>query len=417
MNKNIVRRTALVMAVALTGCATTQPSTSTAAKPVSTSSQPVAAEQPIAPAQPAPPAQPATAPKPVKQTTAQRKAEEEAARSKVLYQYRDAAKAMREGRYADAKVTLDDALLTIGNIFGKSKDAKRARGYFSPEAKKTFVGEPYERVMANYYRGILYWMDGEPDNARACFKTCQYEDSDAVDSTYKGDYVLADYLDGLASVKLAADGADALARARASAKVSNSLPDYNAKANVVVFWEAGTGPVKMATGKYHEELRFRNGHSDAVAVKITSGGQSVTAPFYDDLTFQATTRGGRIMDHVLANKAVFKGTANTVGNASLITGAALTQNRNTGEAGLALMAFGLFSKAVSSATTPAADTRSWDNLPNLLGFAALELPAGPQPVKVEFLDASGTVLSSKTKDLTATVNSPDKDTVLFVSDR
>ncbi|MEY4385871.1 MAG: hypothetical protein RLY20_1154, partial [Verrucomicrobiota bacterium] len=387
MKQIILRRAALILAVALTGCATTQSGSNTgsSAKPASTSGQPEAPAQPVTPEQPTKPAQPTTAPKSAKQTAAERKAAEEAARSKVLYQYRDAAKAMREGRYSDAKATLDDALLTIGNIFGKSQDAKRARSYFSPEAKKTFVGEPYERVMANYYRGILYWMDGEPDNARACFKTCQYEDSDAVESTYKGDYVLADYLDGLASVKLAADGADALARARASFKSSNSPPDYNVKENVLVFWEAGNGPVKYSTGKYHEELRFRSGRSDAAKVRVSAGEQSITSPFYDDLTFQATTRGGRVMDHVLANKAVFKGTANTVGNASLATGAVLAGNRNTGEAGLALMAFGLLAKATSAATTPAADIRCWDNLPNVLGYASLALPAGAQTLKVEFL--------------------------------
>ena len=58
--------------------------------------------------------------------------------------------------------------------------------------------------MAYYYRAILYWMDGEPDNARACFRTGQLLDSDAENKTYVGDYALLDYLDGLASVKLAA---------------------------------------------------------------------------------------------------------------------------------------------------------------------------------------------------------------------
>ena len=42
------------------------------------------------------------------------------------------------------------------------KSARKARGYFHEESSKGFRGEPYERVMAYYYRGILYWMDGEP---------------------------------------------------------------------------------------------------------------------------------------------------------------------------------------------------------------------------------------------------------------
>ena len=36
---------------------------------------------------------------------------------------------------------------------------------FHPESSKVFIGEPYERAMAYYYRAILYWRDGQPDNA------------------------------------------------------------------------------------------------------------------------------------------------------------------------------------------------------------------------------------------------------------
>src|SRR5687767_8535161 len=76
-------------------------------------------------------------------------------RDKVLLQYRTAAAAMQRGQFDEAKRLLDDAILTISGIIGKDPEARKARGYFSPEARKTFIGEPYERVMAYYYRGIL----------------------------------------------------------------------------------------------------------------------------------------------------------------------------------------------------------------------------------------------------------------------
>src|SRR5437667_2580866 len=100
-------------------------------------------------------------------------------RDRVLWQYRTAAAALRRGQFGDAKQLLDDALLSLGGIYGTDKDAKRARSYFSPESKKTFIGEPYERVMAYYYRGILYWIDGELDNARASFRSGQSLESDS----------------------------------------------------------------------------------------------------------------------------------------------------------------------------------------------------------------------------------------------
>src|SRR5687767_12548594 len=90
------------------------------------------------------------------------------ANGKVLWQYRTGLAALRRWNLPEAKSLLDDALARIGGIYGTDASAKKARGYFSEESKKTFIGEPYERVMAYYYRGILYWMDGEVDNARAC---------------------------------------------------------------------------------------------------------------------------------------------------------------------------------------------------------------------------------------------------------
>src|SRR4051794_1739685 len=66
-------------------------------------------------------------------------------RDKVLWESRTAAAAMRSGHPDQAKPLLDDALLSLGGIYGKDKDARKARSYFREEAKKTFIGEPYER--------------------------------------------------------------------------------------------------------------------------------------------------------------------------------------------------------------------------------------------------------------------------------
>ena len=175
----------------------------------------------------------------------------------MLWQYRLAAAAMRQGNYNLAKQNLDDALLTLGGIYGKDADAKKARSYFHAEAKKTFIGEPYERSMAYIYRGIIYWMDGEPDNARACFRSAEFEDSDAANHQYAGDWVMPEYLDGFITTQLGGDGADAFKRAQADAR-GVKLPPYNPKANALFFIEFGPGPTKFATGQYGEELRFRD---------------------------------------------------------------------------------------------------------------------------------------------------------------
>lgn len=126
------------------------------------------------------------------------------------------------------------------------------------------------------------------------------------------------------------------------------------------------------------------------------------------------------MDHVLANKAVFKGTTDAIGDVGIIGGAILAngghrRNSSADEIGAGLIIAGLISKGFSAATTPEADIRTWDNLPQFISFAALKMSPGEHVVTVEFNDASGSANSKLTK--TITVNVPaDRDKVVFVSD-
>jgi len=347
-------------------------------------------------------------------------------RDKVLWQYRLGLAALRAGRDDEARQRFDDAILTMGGILADRADAQRARSLWSGEERKTFIGEPYERVMAYYYRAILYWRDGEPDNARACFRSGQLLDSVAEEGDYRADYVLLDYLDGLASAKLAADGSDAFARAEKSAR--HPLPAYDPQANVLVFAEWGRGPLKFADGTYGEKLRFSDPPSAATSARLRVDGQTVALAPWDDLYFQATTRGGRVMDYILGNKAVFKGTTDVVGDVSLL-GAVIAHNeaerkRAEGESGrgsdqtaLALAALGAFSKVLSAATVARADIRAWDNLPRYLGFTALRLRAGDHAAAIEYLGADGRVIEADTREFTLHVPAAgDRDTVVFLSE-
>lgn len=340
-------------------------------------------------------------------------------RDRVLWEYRTAAAAMRVGQFDLAKRSLDDALLSLGGNLGTDSEASKARSYFHAEARKTFLGEPYERCMAYMYRGMLYWRDGEPDNARACFRSAALEDAAAEDKKYAADWVLADYLDGLATAKLHGDGSAAFARAQTSAK-GIKLPPYNPQANVLIFVEFGPGPIKFASGQYKEELRFHTPPSPVASALLKISGHDYPIAPSDDVSFQATTRGGRVMDHILGNKAVFKSTTDTVGNVAIIGGlstAAISHDRTAQGVGLGIALAGLVSKAVSAATTPAADIRTWDNLPRYLSFASLPLPPGQHTATFEFRDSAGQVLANFAKTITFDVPADGRDKVLFVSDQ
>jgi hypothetical protein len=350
-------------------------------------------------------------------------------KDRVLYDYRAAASAMRMGEYDNAKTRLDDAIARIGGIITNDADAKRARGLFSAESTKPFIGEPYERVMAYFYRGILYWRDGQPDNARACFRSGQVIDSDPELEHYDSDYVLLDYLDGLASAKLSGDGSDAFARAQAHAGDKLALPSYNPGANVLVFAEYGNGPRKYAAGQHGEMLRFHTEDSPSHSARLVlqDGRRIIPLPAYDDLDYQATTRGGRVMDHILGNKAFFKSSANVAGDVALVGSAiAADQARHrerrgkdgddASAAALGLGVLGVISKVAAAATQTQADTRQWENLPQRLSFAAVKLPPGNYSGKLEFLGREGTVLEHRTQRVTLNVSSEDRDTVVFFSE-
>lgn len=363
-------------------------------------------------------------------------------RDRVLWHYRVGATALRRGDSDEAARQLDDALAQVRGTLSAAGDveAARSRRMFRSEAVKPFVGEPYERVMAAFYRGLLYWRQGEPDNARALFRDGAFIDSDNENREYAGDWVLLDYLDGLATVKLGGDGSEALARARANAK--HPLPDYDPEANVLVVVEFGRGPRKYAAGDYGEQLKFAAEPSRLTGATLTVGGQAVALPAYDDVSFQATTRGGRVMDHILGNKAVFKGGADVVGDAALAAAIIVasddshsrrpppktkeeldqlrTEARERDQAAVVLAAIGIFSKIASAATQSSADTRTWDNLPQYLSFTALNLPPGEHEAELAFQDVSGNTVASRTQTFTISVPPPVDgragDVVIFRSE-
>ena len=364
-------------------------------------------------------------------------------KDRVLWDYRIAAAALRAGQFDEAKARLDDAIARIGGIIANDEAAKKARSYFTAESQKTFIGEPYERVMAFYYRGLLYWRDGQPDNARACFRSAQFIDSAAEQETYRSDYVLLDYLDGLATAKLADDGSDAFARAQKLAK--HDLPPYDPANNVLFFVEFGQGPRKYAAGQYGEQLKFRVQPSRIRSAMLEVAGHTVYFTPWDNLDFQAITRGGRVMDYILGNKAVFKQGTEAVGDLAL-AGAAIAadniykdpprspptrddrrsdnqpaaapeqKNYDAENAAIALGVIGLISKVASAATTPQADTRTWENLPQYLSFSALHLAPGSYPASLQFYDAEGHVVPDLGRHLTVNVGDASRDTVVILSE-
>ncbi|HMZ52512.1 MAG TPA: hypothetical protein PK988_09620, partial [Candidatus Sumerlaeota bacterium] len=93
-----------------------------------------------------------------------------------------------------AKRALDESLLEINAVFGETPEARKARNVFFNEDVKLFKGDPYERSMAFFYRGVLYMQDEDWENARACFRSANLQDSFAEEEQNRADWVIFDYL-------------------------------------------------------------------------------------------------------------------------------------------------------------------------------------------------------------------------------
>ena len=325
-----------------------------------------------------------------------------------------AVHALKLGRHKEARTLLETAMPSAGQILQADVRTRLAQSLFSPENVKGFHGEPHERAMGWFYRGVFFWMDGEPENARACFRTAQLMDALAAQPEHRADWVLLDYLDGFITTKLGRDGTDARARAQTNAG-NTALPAFNPRANVMVFLQFGFGPMKKTGGDVGEMIVYDGGHSRVQAARITVGGQSLIAPVYDNLTFQASTRGNRAMDAILARKAGVKKAGDLVGDIGISGGAILASQPETEEAGVVLLGAGLAGKIVGGSAEPRADTRTWSNLPQHLSFAALQLPAGTHAATIEFLDTNGIALPDRQENISLTVQ-PSRDTVVFVAD-
>lgn len=342
---------------------------------------------------------------------------------KVLWQYITALMHMRAGNYEDARKLFEQALDTVDNRFGKDRSAARARNYLSKEASKTFVGEPYERSMANYYLGILYWMQGGPNQARPCFKNALFEDQYVGDEVYASDYVLCCYLDALGAVKLGQSPDNALEMARSitntiTGPAANPAPlaPLSADANVLVFVEYGLGPLKTSAGDNNEKLVFKAGRPTARYARMEISGAKYELAPSDDVYFQAATRGGRAMDHVNKGKAQFKQGTEVFG-ATAVTGGIIAAAAGADPrvaTGIALAGEGLalFGQAVN----PEADTRCWYNLPQYLSFVPLHLSAGRYTLHVEFLDVNRNRVADGLRSIAVDVGTDSKDTLVFVSE-
>lgn len=305
---------------------------------------------------------------------------EEGDRNAVLNQDRLALAAIETQHYDIAAKALDDAIARIDSIYSDNAAAEAARSKFNEEKVKDFKGEAYERAMTYYYRGLLYLRTGEYDNARAAFLGASLQDKFSENQTYNQDFAVMDYLAGWSSMCMGdtSTASDHMNRAKS---INASLSDIvtNPPKNLAIM-DVGYGPIKVRSGQYNEILQFIDNPANGKTIPhlYSSNTEIGTPVLASDLFYQATTRGGRVVDSINAGKANFKNNAETVakvGEGIAATGLAMSMagNQNGGYVAGGGLLIALVSAGVAAATTPEADARYWENLPKQIYLTSLDV--------------------------------------------
>ncbi len=320
--------------------------------------------------------------------------------------------ALRQGERTAAKRALDESILLIEAIYGDSEQARRARSLWFREESKVFKGDPYERSMTYFYRGVLYMQDHEWDNARACFRSVLFHDSLAEDLQKRSDWVLPHFLIGVCETQMNRPdfAEESFSRAQttylefvSSYRVlessrgvsplpfSASLPIFNETMNVLVLTQHGRAPIKRAAGTYGELLSYApGGGSGSEATVSIDSVVSTGTEYVDSVYYQAATRGGREVDEILNRQASIRGGAEAAGNVAVMGGAVVAahgiSNRDdtTALAGAGVLAAGALMYGLSTLVQPQADTREWASLPDALGVAVIAAEPGSRSLTVSY---------------------------------
>jgi hypothetical protein len=331
---------------------------------------------------------------------------------------------------ARAKEYLLDAYTSIEGFFDPASE-KRAMSLWGAEAEKVYKGEPYEQATLSLLVGLLLLEDGDVDNALACFKNGQISDSDVEEELFKSDYGLLELLEAKCHQmrgeqteydQFVSKAVDSFAKThpflvskRAEILAENLKTEASevekaemleiklmeATENLVSDYSPYYGPLMQPyntllllwMGRSPEMKRIGQYGENRVLVKCPpiethyevqlddSQWHDVIRGFAN-VSYQATTRGGREMDNVLANQAEFKSATHQIGNAFLDAAGDVDDPY----AALALMGIGLISHGIGAATRVQADIRSWETLPDEIALVPIQLTPGAHKVRVDCYD-------------------------------
>ena len=324
--------------------------------------------------------------------------------SQPLYRYEKVSILLLQGKYDEAH----DLMLKLKNDLDFVTDKQleeKATSLWHGEQNKVFKGDPYERCTLHAFLALSFLRKGDPESALACVKSGLLFDADTEKGTYTSDYALLLYIGAMCHQRLGnfqeamrfqKEAIQALANRNVKLPANpdghpnvsgTSFDPFLKDCNTILVIWAGTPPTMIQQGEYKEDRQIVGGTMtlDALVLTYGSPAQNFLFPRYlADINFQALTRGNRMMNDVLKEKAFWKLFINVTSTALFTTGVVLLQTGNQYMviAGGTCMAVGTVGYIVAWCINPEADIRHWKNLPGELVILPLKLPPGRQCVSV-----------------------------------
>ncbi|MEM6391305.1 MAG: hypothetical protein AAF797_00855 [Planctomycetota bacterium] len=326
----------------------------------------------------------------------------EGQRNESLHRMHLGLLAFERGDDAYAKEQLDRVLAFIEVIHtgdaSLERDLRRKR---ITEVAKDFRGEPYERSMAYWYRGLIELTEGNPNGARPYFVSALYQDAVAESEDARSDFASLLYLQGWCS-KLIGDDQRAAQAFEAAQALRPELVPPAADHNALIIAELGRAPRKVRDGLGGGKLKFRRGRDfadDSASALLPDGTHGMLLGA--DIFRQSVTRGTREIDYILTGQSIeFAQVSQFASGTSRVAEGISLANPFLGSSTIGGSIAGGFAAAtlISSASqinnTPLADNRYWDNLPDRVMLYTAKLSESDD-VYINVLDKTGEVISDR----------------------
>ena len=342
--------------------------------------------------------------------------------SQPLYQLEQLSVLLMGNRQDEALQLMNKIHSNMEMLFDK-KLAEKAQSIWHGEVNKVYKGDAYERATFYAFMALTFIQQGNYEDAIRSVKNGLLADADSNKADTINDYALLYYLGFFASQKMGQrDEALEYLRGMNKALQIRGCTDQQfletqaqkqmklldtVKPNVLLVIWTGAPPTVTCLGSYQEQRAIIHGKMlfDSIALSVGTGNYIPVMNNLGDIDFQATTRGGRLMDNILADKAAAKQAMNSMHGILTIVGlymcyyGILTMpfppvGLGFLGAGGGCLVLGFTCHIIGSFMNPKADGRYWKNLPGQLYVVPMNLPPGKHSLMLTGFKHSDRISSS-----------------------